>query len=73
MMESDDSVTGPINLGNPVEQTVKELSHQVVNLVGSNSKVSLKIYPRTIQKDNQISQKHKEFYDGPQLTNWKLG
>ena len=39
MMESDDSVTGPINLGNPVEQTIKELSCQIIAMVGSKSKV----------------------------------
>jgi len=53
MMESDDSVTGPINLGNPVEQTVKELSHQVVNLVGSNSKVVFKDIPQDDPKRRQ--------------------
>jgi len=46
MMESDDSVTGPINLGNPVEQTIKELSSQVVTMVGSKSKIIFKDIPQ---------------------------
>ena len=46
MMESDDSVTGPINLGNPVEQTIKELSSQIVAMVGSKSKIIYKDIPQ---------------------------
>ena len=46
MMESDDSVTGPINLGNPVEQTIKELSTQVIAMVGSKSKIIFKDMPQ---------------------------
>ena len=53
MMESDDSVTGPINLGNPVEQTIKELSQQVVNLVGSTSKVVFEDIPQDDPKRRQ--------------------
>ena len=45
MMESDDSVTGPINLGNPVEQTIRQLSDQIIAMVGSNSKVIFKNIP----------------------------
>ena len=46
MMESDDSVIGPINLGNPIEQTIRTLSNQVVDLVGSTSKVIFKDIPQ---------------------------
>ena len=45
MMESDDSVTGPINLGNPVEQTIRQLSNQIIAMVGSKSKVIFKNIP----------------------------
>jgi len=37
LMESPDSVTGPINLGNPAEFTVGELARQVLELTGSKS------------------------------------
>ena len=37
LMESEDEVTGPINLGNPGEFTIKELAEKVVNLVGGPS------------------------------------
>jgi UDP-glucuronate decarboxylase len=37
LMESPDSVTGPINLGNPAEFTVGELARQILELTGSKS------------------------------------
>lgn len=39
MMASPPSLTGPINLGNPVEFTVGELAEQVLALTGSRSRV----------------------------------
>jgi UDP-glucuronate decarboxylase len=53
MMESDDSVIGPINLGNPTEQTIRELSSQIVTLVGSTSKITFKDIPQDDPKRRQ--------------------
>ena len=39
MMESDDAVTGPINLGNPDEFTIRELAEKVIALTGSPSRL----------------------------------
>ncbi len=39
MTATDSSVTGPVNLGNPVEFTIKELANQVIELTGSTSKI----------------------------------
>ncbi len=39
MMASPPSLTGPINLGNPVEFTVAELADQVLALTGSRSRI----------------------------------
>jgi UDP-glucuronate decarboxylase len=36
MMQSDDSVTGPINLGNPGEFTIAELAAEVLRQVGTD-------------------------------------
>jgi UDP-glucuronate decarboxylase len=36
-MESDQNMTGPINLGNPVEFTMRELAEMVIRLTGSKS------------------------------------
>ena len=45
LMESDDTVTGPINLGNPHELTIKELAEHIVNSVDSPSKLIFKELP----------------------------
>jgi UDP-glucuronate decarboxylase len=39
LMESPDDVTGPINLGNPAEITIKALAEQVIALTGSASRI----------------------------------
>jgi len=39
LMDSPDSVTGPINLGNPVEFTIKQLAERVIDLTGAKSKL----------------------------------
>ena len=39
LMDAPDSVTGPINLGNPGEFTILELAEKVIDLTGSRSKV----------------------------------
>jgi len=37
LMDTDDDVTGPINLGNPAEFTIKDLAEQVMTLTGSTA------------------------------------
>jgi len=39
LMDAPDAVTGPINLGNPREMTVKQLAEAVVAMVGSRSEI----------------------------------
>lgn len=39
MMQTGDDVTGPINLGNPVEFTMLELANLVIELTGSRSAI----------------------------------
>ena len=46
LMESPDSVTGPINLGNPVVFTIKELAEKVVALTNSKSPVEYRPLPQ---------------------------
>jgi UDP-glucuronate decarboxylase len=45
LMDAPDSVTGPINLGNPVEFTIRELAEKVIAVVGSRSKIIRKPLP----------------------------
>ena len=39
MMATDDSFTGPVNIGNPGEFTMLELAEKILKLVGSKSKI----------------------------------
>ena len=39
LMQTPDSVTGPINLGNPVEFTMRQLAEIVLDLTGSSSRI----------------------------------
>jgi UDP-glucuronate decarboxylase len=39
LMETPDEVTGPMNIGNPVELSIRELAHTVVRLTGSRSRL----------------------------------
>lgn len=45
LMNSDPQITGPINLGNPVEFTIRELAEQVIELTDSSSKIEQKPLP----------------------------
>ncbi|MEO0450002.1 MAG: UDP-glucuronic acid decarboxylase family protein [Pseudomonadota bacterium] len=53
LMESPDGVTGPINLGNPGEFTIKELAEHVIDLTGSSSKMIHKPLPQDDPKQRQ--------------------
>jgi UDP-glucuronate decarboxylase len=39
LMDTDDAVTGPVNLGNPGEFTIRELAEKVIAMTGSKSKL----------------------------------
>jgi UDP-glucuronate decarboxylase len=43
LMNTEDAVTGPVNLGNPSEFTIRELAEKVIALTGSGS--ALEFYP----------------------------
>lgn len=45
LMESDDSITGPINIGNPDEFTILELAKQVLELTNSDSELVYESLP----------------------------
>lgn len=45
LMNAPDEVTGPINIGNPVETTVLELAERVLKLTGSRSRIEFKPLP----------------------------
>lgn len=39
LMDSPDDVTGPINIGNPVEMSVRELATRIIKLTGANVEI----------------------------------
>jgi UDP-glucuronate decarboxylase len=45
LMGTPDDVTGPVNLGNPVEFTIRELAESVIGLTGSSSKIAYRPLP----------------------------
>ena len=69
LMESKDGVTGPINLGNPKEFSIKELAQTVVAMTGSNSKLIYKPLPQDdpTQRQPDITLAQKELKWDPTI------
>jgi UDP-glucuronate decarboxylase len=57
MMNTDDSFTGPVNIGNPHEFTMLELANEIKELIGSKSKITYMPLPDDdpIQRQPDIS------------------
>lgn len=53
LMNTDDGITGPINLGNPVEFTMMELAETVIELTGSESSIEFKPLPTDDPRQRQ--------------------
>ena len=53
IMATDNSFTGPINLGNPFECTVVELANKIINLTNSRSKIVFKPLPEDDPKQRR--------------------
>ena len=66
LMETDDEVTGPVNLGNSVEFTIAELAGLVVELVGSSSEI---VY-RPLPQDDPL-QRQPDLTLTSQLLDWR--
>ncbi|MDX2306657.1 MAG: UDP-glucuronic acid decarboxylase family protein [Hyphomicrobium sp.] len=52
-MRTEPAVTGPINLGNPVEWTIRELAETVIEMTGSRSILTFKPLPSDDPKQRQ--------------------
>ena len=52
-MESDPSITGPINMGNPDEFTMLELAELVIKLTSSHSMITFTSLPEDDPKQRQ--------------------
>ena len=66
LMDSDDSVTGPVNMGNPGEFTMLELAENVIRLTGSKSKLVYRPLPQDDPK-----QRRPDISLAKQLFNWE--
>ena len=53
LMDSDKSITGPINVGNPVEFTMRELAELVVAATGSKSTITFRPLPQDDPKQRR--------------------
>jgi UDP-glucuronate decarboxylase len=53
LMDSPDSVTGPINIGNPGEFTIRQLAEEVIALTGSKSKLVFMPLPQDDPKQRK--------------------
>src|ERR1700736_2354085 len=64
LMATAPAVTGPLNIGNPVEFTIMELATQVIGLVGSRSRIVHRALPENDPKQRQPDiSRAQEFLD----------
>ena len=70
LMETDDLVTGPINLGNPGEFTIRELAEIVIALTESTSRLDFVVLPDDDPKQRRpdISRAEDELGWTPKVT-----
>ena len=66
MMETPDTITGPINLGNPNEFTILELATLVKELTGSVSEICFEPLP-----EDDPKQRQPDITNANQILNWK--
>lgn len=69
LMNAEAGVTGPMNIGNPHEVSVKELAERVVEMVGSKSKITYMPLPQDdpTQRCPDISQAKEKLDWQPQV------
>ena len=62
LMESDREITGPVNLGNPMELTIRQVAEKIIGMTGSTSKTIHKPLPpddpRQRQPAIELAKKH---------------
>ncbi len=68
LMNSRKEITGPINLGNPVEFTIRELAEQVLDKVGSSSKLVEKPLP-----SDDPTQRQPDISYAKEVLDWNPG
>ena len=66
LMNTGDDVTGPVNVGNPGEFTIRELAEKVIQLTGSKSKLVFKPLPQ-----DDPRQRKPDITLAKKLLNWE--
>ena len=66
LMVTDDSVTGPVNLGNPDEFTIRQLAELVIEMTGSKSKIDEHPLPA-----DDPRQRQPDIRKARELLDWK--
>jgi len=69
-MESDESVSGPVNLGNPNEFTIKELAEKVMELVGEGHSCTSKIVYQDLPGDDP-TQRQPDISQAKDVLDWQ--
>jgi UDP-glucuronate decarboxylase len=64
-MNTDRSITGPMNLGNPSEFTILQLAEKIIQLTNSKSKITLKPLP-----EDDPKQRKPDISLASKLINW---
>ena len=68
LMNSVDGITGPINLGNPNEFTIKELAEKVINMVNPGAKIIYQPLP-----EDDPTQRQPDITQAKAKLNWNPG
>jgi UDP-glucuronate decarboxylase len=70
LMNTADTFTGPVNLGNPTEITIKDLAEMIIKMTGSKSKIKYLPLPQDDPKQRQpdITLAKKELDWSPKIT-----
>lgn len=66
LMDTPEEITGPINIGNPGEFTIKELAEEVIDLVNSKSKLIYQPLPM-----NDPLQRKPDITKAKEILNWE--
>lgn len=66
LMNSPDEVTGPVNIGNPGEFTIRELAEKVVEMVGANAELAFRDLPV-----NDPMQRKPDIAKAKTVLNWE--
>lgn len=66
LMNSSDDLTGPVNLGNPVEISILELARKVIELTGSKSEIVFEPLP-----DDDPAQRQPDISLAKKKLNWE--